>query len=173
MIKKYIFLNLIFTAMIFAQECVIDYRLMYTIASNERHHKKPIGYPYLISFNKPSQKKVLPANIRSLMLDGRTIDCKNSNTCVQILTYLSQNGVKNLDLGAFQINYMYHGKKASLASFFNLKESYDIARDLAEIHVKKHGCTWKSLARYHSATQKYNQRYTNNLKKNYMRSYNE
>ena len=52
-------------------------------------------------------KKVL-SSYDFIYIDSRTLDCKNRNNCIKILNYLEENNINNLDLGAFQLNYVHH-----------------------------------------------------------------
>ena len=162
--KKYL-LALIVPALLNSAECSIDYKMMWSIADNEHHNKRDVGYPYLISFNKQSDRLKLKPEHRRLMLDKRTLDCRNQSLCTEIASYMiSTKRVTNMDMGPFQVCYKFHGKKMALHNFFSLKESFVYAKSFAQSLVNRHGCSWQALARYHSATPKYNTRYARRLK---------
>jgi len=122
---------------------------MYWIAKIEKSSKRDTGYPYLVSFNKKSDFKKLSKKFNFKKTSNRTIDCINQKNCVNIVKSLIKNKVFNLDLGAYQINYIYH-KTKKLSSYFNLQESYIKACDILKKLIKKYGYSWKTIAKYHS-----------------------
>lgn len=143
--------------------CTATYEMLYAIASNERHKSRDVGYPYLISFNKKTDVRKLKVEDKRFMIDNRTLDCRNKANCTQIIGYLTKMGVKNMDLGPFQICYMYHKNNLYPHQFFSLKDSFEFAKNLSNSNFKKHGCTWEALARYHSATPYHNKKYAKGL----------
>lgn len=151
------------------QDCVITYDLLYLIANNEKHPRRAVGYPYLISFNKKQDMHKLKPEHKRLMLDNRTLDCQSKELCTEICSYLIDNRVKNMDLGGFQICYAVHNKKMRLDQFFSLKDSFAFAKQYSEENVKRKGCTWEGLAYYHSGTEKHNKRYAKGLKNGYQK----
>lgn len=155
-------------------ECLVDYSVMYLIANQEMHIKKDIGYPYLISFNESKDSKLAKKKLKELdWLDARTLDCKNSNECVRTLVSINAIGVKNLDLGAYQINQKWYSYK-NLSEYFNLKKSYHNACKIVYSHYKETGVwSWKTIARYHSKTPKHNARYAKGLETLYIKLKNK
>ena len=160
-------LNLVAVAKnnVYLYNCPVEYSLMYAIAMNERHPKKEIGYPFIISFNGK-----LPATLEKVLieyglikLDDRSFDCKNLRKCIVATTYLIDKGFKNLDLGAYQINYKYH--KFELLSYFSLKESYKKACSILVDNIAKYGYSLKAIAGYHSFTKKHNLKYAKKILK--------
>lgn len=149
------------------ESCQITYKMLYVIAKNERHPKREVGYPYLISFNNINDSRHLNPGDKKMMLDKRTMDCKSSSHCSYVASYLIKKGVKNMDIGPFQICYRFHNDKLQLEQFFSLRDSFMFAKKFSEQNTKKHGCTWKALARYHSATPVYNKKYAKGLRDGY------
>ena len=140
------------------RSCSIDNDIMLSILKTESHKDKTIGYPYLISFNnRIDQKIVRKTSIKKYLLDNRTIDCKDKDTCIKITKTLLEVGINNLDLGAFQINYEFH--KMKVEKYFSFKESYFKACSFISKLIKNHGYNWRTIAMYHSATPKYNYNY--------------
>jgi len=146
-----------------AEECAVDDRIMFAIATIEKHPKTPVGYPYLISLNSSKDQRKARTNkaLEKFFLDKRTIDCNNKETCVEILSILEENGIKNLDLGGFQINYLYWGMESN-QDYFNVRKSYEKACIIVTSH-NKNKWTWENIAKYHSKTKKYNEAYKKNL----------
>ncbi len=151
-----------FNATLFAKECSVDDRIMFAIATVERHNKTPVGYPYLISLNLSIDQKTAAkmTETQGYFLDRRTMDCRSQNECVSILTALEKKSIINLDLGAFQTNYMFW--KLKKKNYFDLEKSYDKACDIVMSHNKK-GWTWENIAKYHSKTKKLNKKYSKNV----------
>ena len=139
--------------------CSVDKSIMEIIAFTEKHNKKEAGYEYLISFNNKRDGKLIKKQLgKDIFLDNRTIDCRNQKLCVQITKYLvNKQHIKNLDLGAYQINYKYH--KMPFSNYFSFKKSYLKACSIVSNLIKKHGYSWRTIAMYHSATPRYNYAY--------------
>lgn len=158
-IKMLLILFFCFSQKISANEikCSLSYDLMEIIATVERHHKRPVGYPFLISFNESVDYKKILTLHDFIYIDNRTLDCKNRNNCVKILNYLVSKKIEDLDLGAFQLNYVYH--KFNKNEYFTLENSYQRACNFLEGLVKKHGYSWQTIARYHSSTPSHNLKY--------------
>jgi hypothetical protein len=149
--------------------CAVDYSVMFTIAQNERHPKKDIGYPYLISFNNKDDaiKAKNTLKLQSEWLDARTIDCKSLSGCKSTLAEINNLFIGNLDLGAFQINQKAFNYSDS-SEYFNLKKSYKNACAIVYQHYRDTGkWDWGTIARYHSKTPVYNQAYKRRLVSNY------
>lgn len=137
-------------------ECKVDDRIMFSIAEVEKHAKRDVGYPYLISLNNTKDKEKLSEDFTPYFLDNRTIDCENYENCILIAKTLIENGVTNLDNGAFQINYNYW--KMPLGNYFDIKKSYLKACSIIESHNTKEW-TLRNIANYHSGTPSLNKKY--------------
>lgn len=161
--KTIILLSFLHTSL-YAQ-CTVDNATIISILSNEAHNKRIIGYEYLISFNKKRDAKRVKYQFQDYFIDSRTIDCKDKKRCVEILKYLENKGIKNLDLGAFQLNRRYH--KHDYELYFNLLKSYKVACNYINKLIKKSGYTWRAIANYHSHTPEYNKKYRRRLEKSY------
>ncbi|WP_294961485.1 hypothetical protein [Sulfurimonas sp.] len=154
-----------------SDECKVDDNIMYGIATIEKNKHTPVGYPFLISLNSAKDQKSIRANdeLSYLFLDVRTIDCVNQKNCVSVLKSLKAKGIKNLDLGAFQICQLFW--EMPEADYFDIKKSYLKACSIVMSHNKKKW-SWKNIAKYHSKTKKHNNRYKKELlaavKKNLM-----
>ena len=162
-IRKAILLS-IFISCAFAQ-CPISYEVLYSIATAESHPKRKVGYPFIISFNNKRDFASFEKSYKKgdyIKLDNRSLDCKNQVKCKEILSHLIKQGATNLDLGAFGFNYRYVTSK-DLGFYFRLKDSYLKACDILVNLKEKYGWSLETIAKYHSSTQKYNQRYQNKL----------
>ena len=175
--KKFLFKSLssgIFTLLLFPnqlfstpiKECQIDNKIMLAILLTETTNYKTYKYPYIISLNRKIDKKILKnTQIKKFFISSRTIDCQNKKTCKTVVKILWDLGIKNLDLGAFQINSKFH--KHPIENYFDLGKSYKIACNYVSKNIKKYGYTWYAIAGYHSFTPKENAYYQNALKRNY------
>ncbi|MFA6195347.1 MAG: hypothetical protein WC656_01730 [Sulfurimonas sp.] len=148
-------------------DCQVDYAIMYTIAKNERHANRNIGYPYLISFNSEKDANRARQELELNWLDKRTVDCGEAAACKSDLSDINAISITNLDLGAYQINQKsFNFEDAD--EYFVLKNSYENACGIVYAHYEEtKEWTWRTIARYHSKTEKYNRIYAMNLAKNY------
>lgn len=145
--------------------CKIDKKILYAILMNEGLSNNK-GYEYIISFNNNSDaRRVKRTSLKQFFINSRVLDCKNQILCEVILLKLHEAKIKNVDLGAFQINYKYHTLPKK--DYFRLEPSYKYACNFIENNIKKYGYNWYAIASYHSATPYYNYKYQKNLKKNY------
>lgn len=151
-------------------ECTVDDNVLLAILMNERSMQRDIGYKYLISLNnKKDQKVIRKINyFKKMMIDSRTIDCKDTNTCVKVLSVLFSNKIKNLDIGPYQVNSIFHLDKFKRhQDLFHLDKSKKFACNYVMSKIKRLGYSWNSIGAYHSETEEYNIRYTNDLIINY------
>jgi len=170
--NKLILILLFAVSLGLAEECKLSHASMVLIAKVEKHPARKLGYPYLISFNKEkdaikAQKKYKQFFIPNKGVD-RTIDCRNEEMCRTIFADLIRNKITNLDLGSFQINYIYHKMKDY--EYFRVAESYEYACSYAQSFVDKYGPTFKALAMYHSQTPKYRNIYAKRMYDEYKKS---
>lgn len=141
--------------------CDLNYSIIELIANAERSVKREIGYPYLISFNEKINYGNYIHNKKYKRIDSRTLDCLELQNCVNILEQLVEQKITNIDLGAFQHNYIFH--KYPLYDYFILENSYNRTCTILKNLIKRHGYSWQTIARYHSSTPKYNEKYKNIL----------
>jgi len=170
---RFILLGLLFVVNASSyDQCRLSHQSMVLIAKVEKHPKRKLGYPYLISFNNKkdavSAKKKYKKYFIYKSKSARTIDCKSETVCLQILDDLLKHKIKNLDLGGFQINYMYH--KIPKRHYFRVAESYQYACAYAQNFTDKYGSTFKSLAMYHSGTPKYRNAYAKRMYNEYKKT---
>ena len=138
------------------RKCPVPYEIMWAISKVEVG--KP-GYPYVIRINGNVKVKI-PWLKR---LGENSYDCKNYKLCVYTARELIKRGVKNIDLGPFQINYAFHRFPPEKA--FLLPESYLKACQILTSKVKKYGWSWEGIATYHSTTPEHNRKYAAKLVK--------
>ena len=143
--------------------CKVDDLIMYNIASIEAHKDLPVGYPYVISINNKIDSRKLQKDpiLKDLFIDTRTINCLDQKTCTLALKYLIAQNINNIDCGAFQLNYKYW-KMSNMQDYFNLFKSYQKACEIVMYHNKDEW-SWENIAKYHSKTKYYNEKYRDNL----------
>lgn len=155
--------------------CNVQHELMYAIAEVERHTKKNVGYPYLISFNNFQDFKEIPQLLNGFAynkLDNRTIDCLEENNCIEIARQLiDTHGITNLDMGAYQICYYWN--KLPYQNYFDLIKNYNDACYIIEKNVKQFGHSWESIAKYHSFNKERNKKYAQQLQNSIIKNYPE
>jgi hypothetical protein len=145
--------------------CVIEEPLLEAINAIEGHPSKEPRYPYIISFNRKQDSRLAKDAGLQGWLDNRTIDCGDQQTCAELTGILVDAGIRNLDLGAYQINYIYH--KYSFDEYFdNTKAEVRVCEILFDLY-KKRGWSWEVLGRYHSSVPKRNEFYRTKLADKY------
>ena len=139
--------------------CSVPVEIIEVIAKVERHAKRPVGYQYIIAFNKQEEANTVKTAIgKDLFLDWRTIDCKNTRLCTKLLSYIVKDfNIDNMDLGAFQINYHHH--KMPLDDYFSFEKSYLKACNYLETLIANYGYSWQSIAKYNHKDPKVNYAY--------------
>jgi hypothetical protein len=157
-------------------ECKIPNEIMTALAMTERSPKKKIGYTYLIRINGKTNskqakeklsKQIKEKKITLLERDkfGDVYDCQNEKNCSEATRTLIKNGIKNIDLGAYQTNYRYHPSK--IEHYFKFETSYMLACKYQHELVNQYGWSWQTVAKYHSKTKEHNERYQKLLIANY------
>jgi len=116
-------------------------------------------YPYVIRINGKAKVKI--PWLRQLRKN--VYDCRNYETCVYVARELIKRGIKNFDMGPFQINYLYHRFPPEKA--FLVPESYEKACSIVLKKIKKFGWNWRGIAAYHSANPKENEKYAERLRR--------
>jgi len=161
---RYLLITILSANIIFAK-AKVDNDILISILIAEKQKEKPIGYQYLISFNNKREARQIKKQIPKYFLDNRTIDCKNTKICTYLTKELWKIGIRNLDLGAFQINSKLHKMKPE--NYFKLSTSVTFAKAYVKKMIKKYGYNWYSIASYHSQTPDLNYKYQKKLITNY------
>lgn len=165
------FLFIFFMALnVLHAECNVDKKIILSILMSEAPEKKygyDLGYEYFISFNNPSDADKARTVYKDLFFNSRTIDCKNTSTCIKIVNHLIDNKITNLDLGAYSINLEIH--QGLNAGYFDLDKSYEFACDYTENNIRRFigRGFWYAVACYHSGTPSLNKKYQQRLKRHY------
>jgi len=140
-------------------DCSVPYETIRLVAVAERHIKRDIGYPYLISFNSKNKDiQEILKGFKYERLDSRTIDCKSESNCINITKKLISFNQVNLDLGAFQQCYRYF-KYEDMSNYFSLKKSYKKTCNILEDLIKRYGYSWDTIGMYHNRKSKEKERW--------------
>lgn len=162
---KKVILFLIMIQYLFAN-CIVDDDIMLSILIKEREEKRSIGYEYLISFNNEDDAKLIKKDpyFKKMFLNNRTMDCKSQSKCSEVLGKILQKNIRNLDVGAYQVNTVYHLNSFNkYEDIFNIDNSYKFACSYVMSKINKLGYSWESIAAYHSETEKFNTIYKEDL----------
>ena len=153
--------------------CNVDFKVLRVIAKAERSYERPLWYPYIISFNNYNSNKILSKKYKYIKLDrqNRVIDCLNTLNCVNILKSIISKGENNIDVGNYQFNYIYF--KFPHSDYFNNEDSFLHACNRVQELFDQYGVSWKTVAKYHSKTPKYNKKYQKTIFKILKRENNE
>jgi hypothetical protein len=172
-VKKVILILLCFVSGNSYEDCHLSHQSMLLIAKVEKHPDRRLGYPYIISFNNKkdairAHRILSPFFIKHNGV-GRSIDCRDEETCVSMLDKLLEMHIVNMDLGSFQINYKYHHLR-SKNDYFRVAESYEYACAYAQTFVDKYGPTFRALAMYHNKNPKFRNVYARRMYDEYQKS---
>jgi len=125
--------------------------------------------PYFIRVNRAEECE--KARMLGLECSKHIIRCFGVEVCAYYTQRLIKEGIVNIDLGRYQINYMYHGYRWEDVRGYFTDESEQRAREILNALVKKYGYSWKTLGRYHSATEGRNLIYYRKLYDYILKSY--
>lgn len=79
--------------------------------------------------------------------------CSSPEECSVEANKLLKLGIKNIDLGPYQINYYYQNNRwkneDSLKKYFIDEDAEERAREILWDLISRHGYSWQSIARYH------------------------
>lgn len=118
---------------------------------------KEIGY----EANRGKLYRVV-ANKRELI--SASLRFETIDESVDAVETLVKNGVTNMDLGSYQINYKWF-KSDDFNIYFSDDSAREYAANILSDLIHKHGYSWETLGRYHSATPQLNQYYYKKLHK--------
>jgi len=148
---KIVFIFLFFTSFIFGNERAIPQVVLDAIKNAECLVDNGKYNPYFIRINR--KLDLLTAKKNNIKMSGYILRCQNPKRCSNYLTKLLSLGIKNMDVGPFQINYMYFNDKWKKAKDFTgyFKENVAEfrARQILVGLIRTYGYSWRTLGRYH------------------------
>lgn len=136
--------------------------IVHSILNSECLIKNNKYYPFFIRIN--NKKDIKKLKKLGYKVKNHCILCENKKKCSVITTKLVKNGITNIDLGPFQMNYRFYKFKDKTTYFDYALAKKEIEKILKNL-IKTYGYSWTTLARYHSGTKKHNQKYAKKLKK--------
>ena len=159
-VKIFIFgASILFANIIFA-ETQFDKVVLKAILSNECLRIHGRYYPYFIRVNGENNfiraKRYLA--LQDISWKDSVLVCKDKEQCVYIAKGLINYGIKNIDIGPYQINYYYHPLK-DIKKYFSYRESGKISNNIIQKLGKKYGYKWETLGKYHSFRKSQNKDY--------------
>ena len=126
--------------------------------------------PFVVRVNTSKVVKVRAKGIKQVARN--VFVCSSKELCTALAYLLIRKGFKNLDLGAFQLNY-YHQKKRdrNFTPFdaFDVRKAYRIVCTLVASNFKVEGRTANAVALYHSARPRENYRYARKFWRIYLK----
>lgn len=134
--------------------------VMDAIVNTEAYKENGVINPYVVCLN--TKADIQKATEYGMVVDGRAIKCKSEELCVETVLALEMLGIKNVDVGAYQINLVFHPTD-SVEDYFNMDTARASAEAIVLGHIKRDGYTWESIAKYHSGTPELNRRYAMKL----------
>jgi len=134
----------------------VDWRIVESIGELEGIKRKGKPYPYIIRVNS---RGVRIKGLREIF--PHVYDCLNERLCRIVAEKLVRAGVRNFDVGYFQVNYYHYkgDKRELLEKGFTYKGGYRIACRIVSKLLKRYGYTARAVARYHSSNPERNYRY--------------
>lgn len=155
-----IFLNLVVMAGSVTYKHIPD-SIPNAILMNECLMEKGVCNPYFIALNRSKDiKKAKKLGYK--IYKKRLILCNNETKCVQDTERLIRNGIKSLDLGAYQMNYFYNPDQNLYVYFRQSDAELKVKKIIANL-INTHGYSWETLGRYHSGTPRENKAYYKKL----------
>lgn len=125
-------------------EIVVD-----AIKNNECLKEKGVCNPYVIRINK--QEDIDKALLNGVSINKNLIKCQTKENCISSAERLSQIGIKNMDLGPYQINYFYH--PTSFETYFEENSVREKVHFILSDLIKRYGYSWETLGRYHKSVE--------------------
>lgn len=131
------------------------------ILMNECLIEKGVCNPYFIALNR-GKDITLAKKLGYKIYKKRLILCDNEKQCVKSSKRLIANGIKSIDLGAYQMNYYYNPDRDLHVYFRDGQAEKKVKKIIAKL-INAHGYSWETLGRYHSGTKHKNEAYYKKL----------
>lgn len=148
---KYLIVMVIFMKALSAENFAVPQIVLDAIKDTECLKKDGINYPFFIRINK--KVDVLTAKKNKIKMSGRILQCHNAKGCSDKVKELLSIGIKNIDLGPYQINYFYQHSRWSheeeYSAYFKHDSAEKKAREILRELIKTYGYSWRTLGRYH------------------------
>jgi len=151
-------------------DCLVPEPILDAIMSVERSMDRRVGYPYIIRINRKKDIRKAHRILKNYNYvvtkrDEAVIDCKNTRNCARITRQLVENKIRNIDMGAYGLNYVYReGWNYNLRVFYvNKRASLVTCKYLHELN-NEFGWSWRTIGNYHNRHKRRNDLYVKKLK---------
>ena len=144
--KKIVFYVLL-PLSLFAKDIELPLIVLDAIKHSECLQEEGICNPYFIRINRVKdikKAKKLGFHLKHTYI----LKCYDTSRCEASAKKLISNGIKNIDIGPYQINYFYH-PTSNLAEYFEFNSAKLHAQKILSNLINKYGYNWVTLGRYH------------------------
>jgi len=130
-----------------ADDLILPPIVLDAIKNSECLQEEGICNPYFIRINKKTD--ISKAKTLGLKMSYPYIHkCSNESLCELSAKKLIANGIHNIDMGPYQINYFYHPTE-KLSEYFEFESAKLHAQKILSNLINKYGYNWVTLGRYH------------------------
>jgi len=99
-------------------------------------------------------------NTFAINIEGKPILAKSKEEAINIVQSYLDQGVINIDIGLFQINFHFHGENfADVSELLDINKNVDYAGSFLSKLYKTHGSWRKAVQYYHSARAEHHRKY--------------
>jgi hypothetical protein len=129
--------------------------LLEIISNAEKEHNIPKGLLLAVAKTESNLEAY------ALNISGRPHFFKDKNIASQTIRRALDEGITNIDIGAAQINYKWHGHKfSSIEDMLSPEVNIHYAAKLLAKLKQQHGNWHKAIRIYHSSNLKYHRQYS-------------
>jgi len=129
--------------------------LLEIISNAEKEHNIPKGLLLAVAKTESNLEAY------ALNISGRPHFFKDKNIASQTIRRALDEGITNIDIGAAQINYKWHGDKfSSIEDMLSPEVNIQYAAKLLAKLKQQHGNWHKAIRIYHSSNLKYHRQYS-------------
>jgi hypothetical protein len=129
--------------------------LLEIISNAEKEHNIPKGLLLAVAKTESNLE------VYALNISGRSHFFKDKDTALKTIRCALDEGITNIDIGAAQINYKWHGDKfSSIENMLSPEVNIKYAAKLLAKLKQQHGNWHKAIRIYHSSNLKYHRQYS-------------
>jgi soluble lytic murein transglycosylase-like protein len=129
--------------------------LLQLIAQAEKEYTIPTGLLLAVAKTESNLEAY------ALNISGRPHFFKDKNIASQTIRHALDEGITNIDIGAAQINYKWHGHKfSSIEDMLSPEVNIKYAAKLLSTLKQEHGDWHRAIRLYHSSKPKHHRQYS-------------
>jgi hypothetical protein len=129
--------------------------LLEIISNAEKEHNIPKGLLLAVAKTESNLEAY------ALNISGRSHFFRDKDTALKTIRCALDEGITNIDIGAAQINYKWHGNKfSSIEDMLSPEVNIQYAAKLLAKLKQQHGNWHKAIRIYHSSNLKYHRQYS-------------